>query len=75
MTGFDELAASAKSHNPDSDTDLLYRAFEFSAVEHQGQRRQSGEDYITHPLEVACLVADMKLDLSLIHISEPTRPY
>ena len=62
MTGFDELAASAKSHNPDSDTDLLYRAFEFSAVEHQGQRRQSGEDYITHPLEVACLVADMKLD-------------
>ena len=62
MTGFDELAASAKSHNPDSDTDLLFRAFEFSAVEHQGQRRQSGEDYITHPLEVACLVADMKLD-------------
>tara|TARA_B100001123_G_scaffold61376_1_gene66830 strand:- start:12505 stop:14679 length:2175 start_codon:yes stop_codon:yes gene_type:complete len=62
MTSFDELAASAKSHNPDSDTDLLYRAFEFSAVEHQGQRRQSGEDYITHPLEVAYLVADMKLD-------------
>jgi len=62
MTSFDELAASAKSHNPDSDTDLLYRAFEFSALEHQGQHRRSGEDYITHPLEVACLVADMKLD-------------
>ena len=62
MTSFEELAASAKSHNPDSDTDLLYRAFEFSALEHQGQHRRSGEDYITHPLEVACLVADMKLD-------------
>ena len=62
MTSFDELATSAKSHNPDSDRDLLYRAFEFSAVEHEGQRRRSGEDYITHPLEVACLVADMKLD-------------
>ena len=62
MTSFGELAANAKSHNPDSDTDLLYRAFEFSAVEHGGQRRRSGEDYITHPLEVAFLVADMKLD-------------
>ena len=62
MTTFDDLAANAKSHNPDSDTDLLHRAFEFSALEHAGQRRRSGEDYITHPLEVASLVADMKLD-------------
>ena len=62
MTTFDDLAANAKSHNPDSDTDLLHRAFEFSALEHAGQHRRSGEDYITHPLEVASLVADMKLD-------------
>ena len=62
MTTFDDLAANAKSHNPDSDTDLLHRAFEFSALEHAGQQRRSGEDYITHPLEVASLVADMKLD-------------
>ena len=62
MTSFDDLAAKAKSHNPDSDTDLLRRAYEFSAVEHSGQRRRSGEDYITHPLQVALLVADMKLD-------------
>ena len=62
MTTFDDLAANAKSHNPDSDTDLLRRAFEFSTIEHAGQRRRSGEDYITHPLEVASLVADMKLD-------------
>ena len=62
MTSFDDLAAKAKSHNPGSDTDLLRRAYEFSAVEHSGQRRRSGEDYITHPLQVALLVADMKLD-------------
>lgn len=62
MTSFDDLAAKAKSHNSDSDTDLLRRAYEFSAVEHSGQRRESGEDYITHPLQVALLVADMKLD-------------
>ena len=62
MTSFDDLAANAKRHNPDSDTDLLHRAFEFSALEHTGQRRRSGEEYITHPVEVASLVADMKLD-------------
>ena len=62
MTNFDDLAAKAKSHNPNSDTDLLRRAYEFSAVEHAGQRRRSGEDYITHPLQVASLVADMRLD-------------
>ena len=62
MVNFKELAAKALAYNPDSDTDLLHRAYEFSAVGHAGQRRQSGEDYITHPLEVATLVADMKLD-------------
>ena len=62
MTSFEDLAAKARSHNPYSDADLLHRAFEFSALEHAGQRRRSGEPYITHPLEVAVLVADMKLD-------------
>ena len=62
MISFDDLASRARTHNPDSDTDLLHRAYEFSAMEHRGQRRRSGEDYITHPLEVAALVADMKLD-------------
>ena len=62
MISFDDLAVKARAHNPESDTGLLHRAYEFSAVEHAGQRRRSGEEYITHPLEVAGLVADMKLD-------------
>ena len=62
MISFDDLAARARVHNPGSDTDLLHRAYEFSAVEHAGQRRRSGDKYITHPLEVAGLVADMRLD-------------
>ena len=62
MISFEDLASKAKAYNPDSDTDLLHRAYEFSAVEHAGQRRRSGEEYITHPLEVAWLVADMRLD-------------
>ena len=62
MTGFDELVSKARAHNPECDTELLRRAYEFSAAKHEGQRRRSGEDYITHPLEVASLVADMRLD-------------
>ncbi len=62
MIGFDNLVERVKAYNPDSDTELLHRAFEFSAVEHAGQRRLSGEDYITHPLEVATVVAEMRLD-------------
>ena len=62
MITFQDLASKARTHNADSDTDLLHRAYEFSATEHAGQRRRSGEEYITHPLEVAALVADMRLD-------------
>ena len=62
MIGFDNLIERVKAYNPDSNTELLHRAFEFSAVEHAGQRRLSGEDYITHPLEVATVVAEMRLD-------------
>ena len=62
MIGFNDLASKARGHNPESDTELLRRAYEFSAAKHEGQHRRSGEDYISHPLEVASLVADMKLD-------------
>ena len=62
MISFDDLASKARVNNADADIDLLRRAYEFSALEHQGQVRRSGEAYITHPLEVAALVADMKLD-------------
>ena len=72
MISFDDLMTKVRVNNPDSDTDLLHRAYEFSALEHAGQTRDSGEQYITHPLEVAALVAEMKLDdvaiaASLLH--------
>ena len=72
MISFDDLVTKVQAHNPDSDTDLLLRAYDFSAMEHAGQVRRSGEQYITHPLEVAAVVAEMKLDdvaivASLLH--------
>jgi GTP diphosphokinase / guanosine-3',5'-bis(diphosphate) 3'-diphosphatase len=47
---------------PDADTDIVDRAYIYSAKVHEGQRRLSGEPYLSHPLEVADILADMRLD-------------
>ncbi|OQX12122.1 MAG: GTP pyrophosphokinase [Desulfobacteraceae bacterium IS3] len=48
--------------NTDADVDIVDRAYIYSARVHDGQTRLSGEPYLTHPLEVAAILADMKLD-------------
>ncbi len=62
MIRFEDLVEKVRSNNPDADIDLLRRAYVFSAYEHKGQVRHSGEPYLVHPLEVADQLADMKLD-------------
>ncbi len=49
-------------YNPGADVDLINKAYVFSAKVHQGQKRRSGEPYLTHPLEVANILAKMHLD-------------
>ena len=66
MIRFEDLVEKVRANNPESDTELLRRAYDFSAVEHKGQVRRSGEPYLSHPLEVADLMADMKLDVVAI---------
>ena len=51
-----------QAYHPAADVDLIRRAYVFSARAHQGQLRKSGEPYVTHPLEVSGLLADMRLD-------------
>ncbi|WP_027359935.1 RelA/SpoT family protein [Desulforegula conservatrix] len=48
---------------PDADLDLVDRAYVYSAKVHDGQKRLSGEPYLTHPLEVAGILANMNLDV------------
>ncbi len=48
------------------DQDMIEKAYIFSAAVHQGQVRLSGEPYLTHPMEVAGILSDMKLDTSTI---------
>jgi guanosine-3',5'-bis(diphosphate) 3'-pyrophosphohydrolase len=62
MIRFEDLIEKVKAANPEADTELLRRAYVFSAYEHKGQVRRSGEPYLVHPLEVADMLADMRLD-------------
>ena len=66
MIRFEDLLDKVRAYNPDADIELLRRAYVFSALEHKGQVRHSGEPYLVHPLEVANLLADMKLDVVAI---------
>ncbi len=66
MIRFEDLVEKVRATNPEADIELLRRAYVFSAFEHKGQVRHSGEPYLVHPLEVADLLADMKLDVVAI---------
>jgi GTP pyrophosphokinase len=63
MIRFEDLLDKVRAYSPDADLELLRRAYVFSALEHKGQVRHSGEPYLVHPLEVADILADMKLDV------------
>src|SRR5687767_14234014 len=62
MIRFEDLLDKVRGYSPDADLELLRRAYVFSALEHKGQIRHSGEPYLVHPLEVADILAEMKLD-------------
>ncbi|MHB8203783.1 MAG: HD domain-containing protein, partial [Desulfomonilaceae bacterium] len=59
---FGEIMDMVKSYYPDADLDLIRAAYVYSARVHQGQTRMSGEPYLTHPVAVAAILAQMKLD-------------
>jgi guanosine-3',5'-bis(diphosphate) 3'-pyrophosphohydrolase len=60
---FERLLQKVEAYRPGEDVELLRRAYEFSAAGHQTQKRLSGEPFVSHPLEVANVLADMKLDV------------
>ncbi len=56
------LIDRVQTHDKTADVELIRRAYDFSAAVHKGQRRKSGEPYFVHPVEVAGLIADLRLD-------------
>src|SRR6267143_738477 len=62
MIRLNDILEKVSAYHADADLDLVKKAYVFSAKVHQGQIRKSGEPYLVHPLEVAGLLADLKLD-------------
>ena len=62
LTKFRDLLKKVKQNRPNEDLELLRRAYRFSARYHMRQVRSSGAPYLSHPLEVAHTLADLRLD-------------
>jgi GTP pyrophosphokinase len=63
---FEDILEKVREYNPDADLDLLRKAYIVSAREHRDQVRRSGEPYLVHPLEVAYVLAELRLDTASI---------
>jgi GTP pyrophosphokinase len=66
VTRFRELLKKVRANRPTDDVEIIRKAYDFSLKYHTGQNRASGEPYLSHPLAVAMVLADMKLDATAI---------
>ena len=62
IDAFMRLKEQIAKYNPDSDFQLIEKAYNFSTKAHKGQERVSGDPYIVHPVEVGCLLAELEMD-------------
>ncbi len=61
-TGIEGLLERTAGYNPEVDRGLLRRAYEFAEEAHRGQKRLTGDEYMTHPLGVAAVLAELEMD-------------
>jgi len=66
LTQLGTLIEQIPKYQPGADLDLVTRAYRFSEASHQGQQRASGEPYLSHPLEVANLLVNFKMDVTTV---------
>ncbi|MBE0597187.1 MAG: bifunctional (p)ppGpp synthetase/guanosine-3',5'-bis(diphosphate) 3'-pyrophosphohydrolase [Desulfuromonadales bacterium] len=66
MIRIDDILEKILSYNPSADLDELRKAYVFMAKVHQGQVRLSGEPYLTHPMEVAYILTQLRMDVATI---------
>src|SRR3569832_171502 len=64
-----ELVEKVQAYNPHADENLLNKAYEYAMQKHGTQKRASGDPYFNHPLEVASILTDMKLDDASIAVA------
>ena len=66
MIRLNDILDKVTAYNPTADLNIIRKAYVYCAKVHQGQTRLSGEPYIIHPMEVAGLLADLRLDVPSI---------
>jgi GTP pyrophosphokinase len=63
MNDVQEIVASVRSYDSAADTALIERSFAFAAERHAGQKRRSGDPYVVHPVGVARIISELRLDV------------
>jgi GTP diphosphokinase / guanosine-3',5'-bis(diphosphate) 3'-diphosphatase len=66
LTQLETLIEEIPKYQPGANLDLVNRAYRFSELSHRGQQRASGEPYLSHPLEVAGLLVNFKMDVTTV---------
>lgn len=66
MAELKNLISKIQDYNPNANFDLIKKAYEFAEISHAGQKRLSGDSFLSHPLAVAEILADHKLDSTSI---------
>jgi guanosine-3',5'-bis(diphosphate) 3'-pyrophosphohydrolase len=66
MLQVDQLIERVKTYQPSANADLIQRAYDYSFKMHAGQTRKSGQPYIVHPVSVAAIIADLRLDAASV---------
>ncbi len=62
LTKYRDLMKRMQANRPQDDLEIVKKAYDYSLIHHEGQTRASGEPYLVHPLEVALVLAEMKMD-------------
>jgi guanosine-3',5'-bis(diphosphate) 3'-pyrophosphohydrolase len=66
MNGLDQILTGIQAYHPAADVEMVRRAYTFASKAHEGQTRRSGDPYVTHPLAVAGIIAELKLDVASV---------
>ena len=66
MHQLDQILSDLAGYYPGADIPLVRRAYQFAAQAHDGQTRKSGDPYVTHPLSVAQIITELKLDVASV---------
>ena len=66
MHQLDQILSEVAGYHPAADINMVRKAYQFAAAAHDGQTRKSGDPYVTHPLAVAQIIAELKLDVASV---------